>query len=102
MVNSAQYRSWNLNLSFRPAIAALAIAIVFCVAVTTQPAHAQTYQVLYNFTGQVDGGDPAGGLVMDQRGNLYGMTSYYGRGSCSFGGDVGCGTAFELARKGSG
>jgi len=100
MTNSAQPKTRTLNL--RPATAALAIAIAFCVAVTTQPAHAQTYQVLYNFTGQADGGDPAGGLVMDQRGDLYGMTSYYGRGSCSFGGDVGCGTAFELARKGSG
>jgi len=101
MINSAQPKSRTLSL--RPATVALAIAVVLALTVVvTQSANAQTYQVLYNFTGQADGGNPAGGLVMDQRGNLYGMTSYYGRGSCSFGGDVGCGTAFELARKGSG
>lgn len=31
--------------------------------------------VLYNFTGGVDGGRPAAGLVFDQNGNLYGTTS---------------------------
>jgi uncharacterized repeat protein (TIGR03803 family) len=30
--------------------------------------------VLYNFTGQPDGGTPLSGLVMDQLGNLYGTT----------------------------
>src|SRR5271167_1947275 len=86
-------------LTFRLALATLVSLAVIAAAPT---ARAQSYHVLYNFTGQADGGYPAGDLVLDAHGNLYGMTSYYGRGSCSFGGDVGCGTAFELARKGSG
>ena len=43
MTYFAQRKSWTFNLGLRPATAALAIAIAFCVAVTTQPAHAQTY-----------------------------------------------------------
>ena len=42
MTNSAQYRSWTLNLSFRPATAALAIAIVFALTVMAASAQAQT------------------------------------------------------------
>lgn len=68
----------------------------------TPSAQAQTYQVLYSFTGQADGGNPAGGLVMDQHGNLYGMANDYGNGHCSFGGTIGCGTAYELQHRGSG
>jgi uncharacterized repeat protein (TIGR03803 family) len=42
-----------------------------------------TESVLYNFTGGMDGGDPAGGLVQDAAGNLYGTTrdgGAYGQG----------------------
>ena len=35
---------------------------------------AQTYTVLYSFTGGVDGASPKGGLVLDAAGNLYGTT----------------------------
>lgn len=35
-------------------------------------------KVLYAFAGLGDGGYPAGGLIFDQSGNLYGTTSYYG------------------------
>jgi len=76
-------------------------AVAVMTAVTTA-AQAQTYHVLYNFTGHEDGGNPAGGLEMDAHGNLYGMTDDYGNGNCSFGGTVGCGTAFELAHRGTG
>jgi uncharacterized repeat protein (TIGR03803 family) len=47
-----------------------------------------THTLLYNFTGGSDGGYPAGPLVFDQAGNIYGTT--WGGGS---GGD---GTVFEL------
>ena len=87
-------------LTFRLLLATLA-AVAMITAVTTV-AGAQTYHVLYNFTGHADGGNPAGGLEMDARGNLYGMANDYGNGNCSFGGTVGCGTAFELAHKGTG
>jgi uncharacterized repeat protein (TIGR03803 family) len=35
--------------------------------------------VLYNFTGGVDGGDPAGGVITDGKGNLYGTTALGGQ-----------------------
>jgi uncharacterized repeat protein (TIGR03803 family) len=34
--------------------------------------------VLYSFTGAPDGGQPSGGLVRDEAGNLYGTTQFYG------------------------
>ena len=47
------------NLLSRAATAALATAIVFALAVVLSPAaQAQTYKVLYNFTGGQDGGNP--------------------------------------------
>ena len=46
------------------------------------------FTVLYTFTGGSDGGNPAGGLVMDKDGNLYGTTSNYGA--------YGYGTIFKL------
>lgn len=44
--------------------------------------------VLYSFTGGADGGEPAGGLVRDQEGNLYGTTGE--------GGEFGWGVAYKL------
>ena len=40
---------------------------------------AQTFTVLYTFTGGTDGGFPNGGLIQDSAGNLYGTTGYGGR-----------------------
>ncbi len=37
-----------------------------------------TSKILYNFTGKLDGGEPAYGLEMDAKGNLFGTTSMYG------------------------
>lgn len=56
------------------------------------PAGVQT--VLYSFTGGTDGGYPAGSLVRDAAGNLYGATSSGGLLSCSSGN--GCGTIFKI------
>jgi uncharacterized repeat protein (TIGR03803 family) len=44
-------------------------------AVTVPPSPTQSYQVIYNFTGGVDGRSPYSGLIIDAAGNLYGMTS---------------------------
>jgi uncharacterized repeat protein (TIGR03803 family) len=52
-------------------------------------AGAQTYKVLYSFTGGIDGGGVWGGVVMDKQGNLYGTTSG--------GGAYGYGTVFQLS-----
>jgi uncharacterized repeat protein (TIGR03803 family) len=50
---------------------------------------AQTFTVLYSFTGGTDGGGVGSGVVMDKRGNLYGTTTG--------GGAYGYGTVFALS-----
>ena len=54
-----------------------------------------TESVLYSFTGLSDGGGPAGPLVSNATGKLYGATAFGGDLSCQDG--SGCGVAFELA-----
>ena len=53
-----------------------------------------TFETLYTFQGGLDGKNPAGGLVLDQAGNLYGSTEQGGSGTG--------GTIFELSPSGSG
>jgi hypothetical protein len=58
-----------------------------------------TETVLHVFTGNEngDGNTPAGGLVIDSLGNLYGTTAYGGTGECVLlGTKVGCGTVYEM------
>ena len=70
-----------------------AMVIVFALTVALMPsAQAQTYTVLHNFTGGLDGGTSSAGLTMDKAGNLYG-TTYTG-------GIANRGTVFKLIRKG--
>ena len=52
---------------------------------------ATTEQVIFNFTGGADGGDPASQLVFDNSGNAYGTTVV--------GGSAGCGTIFQLSNQ---
>jgi uncharacterized repeat protein (TIGR03803 family) len=52
-----------------------------------------TFATLYNFTGGADGGSPVGNLVLDNGGNLYGMTNG--------GGANGFGTVFEVTSSGT-
>src|SRR5579872_297343 len=54
------------------------------------------FTVLHRFNGY-DGADPAGGLVRDEGGNLYGTTTAGGITSCHNGG---CGTVFKLSPSG--
>jgi hypothetical protein len=59
-----------------------------------------TETVLYVFKGNAsqDGASPAGGLVMDSAGNLYGTTAYGGTGNCVLLGTLmGCGTVYEMS-----
>lgn len=56
--------------------------------------------VLYSFTGESDGGFPTGRLLLDAKGNLYGMTPWYGYSQyvdCFSG--AACGVVFELTRQ---
>jgi uncharacterized repeat protein (TIGR03803 family) len=83
------------------ASAALALAVAIGLSLTAiQSAQAQTFTVLYTFTGGTDGATPEAGLVRDAAGNLY-STTYQGgdiqggNRKCS---DVtiGCGVVFKL------
>lgn len=63
------------------------------LAVAVQQGQAQTYSLLYSFSGAPDGGNPYASLTVDAKGNLYGTTSAGGSSkACQWG----CGTVFEL------
>jgi uncharacterized repeat protein (TIGR03803 family) len=66
---------------------ALALTVVLGL-VFTQSSYAQTFSVLYSFTGGADGANPWATLIQDGRGNLYGTTA--------FGGASGNGVVFKL------
>ena len=51
-------------------------------------------KVLYGFQGGTDGQTPAGGVVFDKAGNLYGATVDGGADNCSP--MAACGTVFQL------
>jgi uncharacterized repeat protein (TIGR03803 family) len=95
---SRQLPSPIVSSGLRGAMTAFAIVFVLMV-VPTQAAQAQTYKVLYNFSGGQGGAAPAAGLTMDKAGNLYGTTRQGGGSGC---GGSDCGTVFKLSRKGSG
>jgi uncharacterized repeat protein (TIGR03803 family) len=67
----------------------LALAAVLALA-TVQPAQAQTYSVLYTFTGGADGGAPFANVILDSSGNIYGTTQRGGDPICS------CGVVFKV------
>jgi len=74
-----------------PALAR-SLVVMFAMALIAMPAaQAQTYSVIYNFTGGADGGGPEGGLTMDAAGNLYGTTAGYNQPCGSQ-----CGSVFKL------
>jgi uncharacterized repeat protein (TIGR03803 family) len=98
MTNSAPRR----GLSFRAASAALALLVVLGIGVAATPsAQAQTFTVLYNFTGLPDGASPQAGLVRDAAGNLYGTTANGGLPGLCYQGDYGCGTVFKVDATGT-
>jgi uncharacterized repeat protein (TIGR03803 family) len=97
MANPTHFRNLTSSLSLGLALTALAISFLLSV-VAPQPAQAQTFRVIYTFTGGQDGGMPQAGLTMDGAGNLYGTAENGGLQSCAYG----CGTVFKLKRLTSG
>jgi uncharacterized repeat protein (TIGR03803 family) len=71
------------------------IFLLLFLTLTAQPAQGQTFSIIHNFTGGVDGENPYAGLTMDVAGNLYGTT-------CGADCVAGTGTVFRLSRKSSG
>lgn len=64
-------------------------------AMLVQQAQAQTYTVLYTFTGGTDGGQPYAGVIRDHAGNLYGTTFASGD-LTACGAFAGCGVVYKL------
>ena len=48
--------------------------LIFCCGLLLATAHAQTFGVLHNFTGGIDGSNPFAGLTVDAGGHLYGTS----------------------------
>jgi len=91
MSNTLQQRIAKMRLGAASAALTL-VAVSGLGVITTQSAQAQTFTVLYNFTGSPDGESPFGGVVRDTAGNLYGTTQ--------LGGASGYGTVFKTDASG--
>jgi uncharacterized repeat protein (TIGR03803 family) len=79
--------------SLRLSACAIGIALMLAVALG-QAAFAQTYQVIYTFSGRGDGASPASGLTVDAAGNFYGTTTA--------GGSHGLGAVYKFSHGNSG
>jgi uncharacterized repeat protein (TIGR03803 family) len=89
--------NWRKTLGATMKTATLAVGIVFLpLIMIAPPAEAQTFSVLYTFTGGADGDIPASALTADTSGNLYGTTAFGGNttGICASG--PGCGVVFKV------
>src|SRR2546427_9971945 len=70
----------------------LVLAVALGLVSFAQEAQGQTLTLLYSFTGGADGANPAGAVIRDAAGNLYGTTIG--------GGPINMGTVFKLDRLG--
>jgi hypothetical protein len=71
-----------------------AILLALVIFASTLSAAEWKEKVLYSFQGGTDGSTPAGGLVFDAAGNLYGATTDGGASNCR--GPFQCGTLYQL------
>jgi uncharacterized repeat protein (TIGR03803 family) len=72
---------------------ALILGVVFGLALVALPrTQAQTFNVVYNFTGASDGGQPLDGFTVDAAGNLY--------GTANSGGASNDGVVFKVTKSG--
>ena len=76
-------------------------AILFAanLSMAASAADEQVYEVLYSFKGGRDGAMPYGGVVADERGNLYGITRFGGEPSALNLPELGngCGTVYQIS-----
>ncbi len=71
------------------------VPFVAVLALTSTASAGWKEKVLYSFQGGSDGSTPAGGVVFDKAGNLYGATTDGGADNCSP--MAACGTVYQLA-----
>jgi hypothetical protein len=88
-------------------VSAFALSLLCALTmIALQSAEAQTYTVLHNFTGELDGATPYAGLTWDGESNFYGTAAqggYTGAVCYNLLGATahGCGTVYRLHRSGS-
>ncbi|MGB6677404.1 MAG: choice-of-anchor tandem repeat GloVer-containing protein [Terriglobales bacterium] len=70
------------------------LLLVFACSLVSVASAEWDEKVLYSFQGVPDGSVPAGGVVFDKTGNLYGATQGGGSSSCDGPGQ--CGTVYQL------
>ena len=80
------------RFSFAPRTPAILLAVL--IFASNLSAAEWKEKVLYSFQGGTDGSTPAGGVVFDKAGNLYGATTDGGANNCP--GIAQCGTVFQL------
>jgi len=89
----SKWQAPNSVLRSVPCVARAALAIMFLLmVVATQPAQAQTFNVVYGFPGPPAGRQPSGPLAMDRAGSLYGLMTV----------NSGVDTLYRLSHRGSG
>jgi hypothetical protein len=84
------------SLVATPAGALIGATSANAVFQLTPAAGAFTYQALYTFTGGADGGFPAGRLLQEHSGSIFGSAYTGGAALCGTNGTSGCGTVFRL------
>src|ERR1051326_3022327 len=89
-----------LKISGRFGAAAMITALMGMMLAAAIAAPAQTYSVIYSFSGSPDGANPYTGVVADPEGSLYGTTESGGNysGICT---QDGCGVVFKLDLSGT-
>ncbi len=79
----------------RSRLATRPLLLVMLVSLFASSALAEWKEkVLYSFQGGTDGSTPAGGVIFDKAGNLYGLTIYGGSTACPPGW---CGTFYQVS-----
>jgi len=91
--NTLQQTISKMRLRRASAVMMFVFVCLFGVVVVTQSVQAETFTVLYSFTGSPDGAYPLAGLIRDAAGNLYG-TTYSG-------GTYGYGAVYKLETNGT-
>src|SRR6266536_4311288 len=94
MKKALQQTGWISGTRHRTVNGALVLALLMVPTVmVTRSVQAQSFSVLYSFTGGTGAALPVAGLAQDKEGNLYGTTLY--------GGTSGAGTVFKLDTAGT-
>jgi uncharacterized repeat protein (TIGR03803 family) len=92
-----QVPSARSRLNVRPFASLLGFLVLL-----TSIARAQSFTVVYQFSGAPDGANPNGSLIVDGTGNLYGTTTSGGNYFCdSTNASGGCGTVFKVDKSGT-